>query len=61
MEEVEDLFEKGRREKGIPVAGVIVEPIQSEGGKREREERGREGGTAREREVSFDIKISNCR
>lgn len=34
LEEVEDLFEKYEK-KGIPVAGVIVEPIQSEGGDNE--------------------------
>ncbi|KZC14929.1 4-aminobutyrate aminotransferase, mitochondrial [Dufourea novaeangliae] len=30
--QVEELFEKYRKEKKVPVAGVIVEPIQSEGG-----------------------------
>lgn len=32
LAEVEELFEKYKNEKKIPVAGVIVEPIQSEGG-----------------------------
>lgn len=30
--QVEELFEKYKTEKKIPVAGVIVEPIQAEGG-----------------------------
>lgn len=30
--QVEELFEKYKNEKKTPVAGVIVEPIQSEGG-----------------------------
>nr|NVI72110.1 putative 4-aminobutyrate aminotransferase, mitochondrial-like protein [Cucujiformia] len=34
LEEVEDLFDKFCK-KGVPVAGVIVEPIQSEGGDNE--------------------------
>ena len=32
MEQVEELFEKYDKEKGSPVAAVIIEPIQSEGG-----------------------------
>ncbi|XP_053987505.1 4-aminobutyrate aminotransferase, mitochondrial [Hylaeus volcanicus] len=32
LAEVEELFDKYKTEKKIPVAGVIVEPIQSEGG-----------------------------
>lgn len=32
LAEVEELFEKYNKEKNIPVAGVIIEPIQSEGG-----------------------------
>ncbi|XP_076656450.1 4-aminobutyrate aminotransferase [Halictus rubicundus] len=32
LAEVEELFEKYKTEKKVPVAGVIVEPIQSEGG-----------------------------
>ena len=34
LEQVEDLFEKWRKEKDSPVAGLIVEPIQAEGGGR---------------------------
>lgn len=34
LAEVEDLFEKYEK-KGIPVAGIVVEPIQSEGGDHE--------------------------
>lgn len=30
--QVEELFEKFKNEKKVPVAGVIIEPIQSEGG-----------------------------
>lgn len=30
--QVEELFEKYKNEKKIPVAGVIIEPIQAEGG-----------------------------
>ncbi|XP_072747564.1 4-aminobutyrate aminotransferase, mitochondrial-like [Anoplolepis gracilipes] len=32
LAEVEELFEKYKKEKKVPVAGVIIEPIQSEGG-----------------------------
>ncbi|KAL0111466.1 hypothetical protein PUN28_012986 [Cardiocondyla obscurior] len=32
LAEVEELFEKYKNEKKIPVAGVIIEPIQAEGG-----------------------------
>ncbi|XP_011256388.2 4-aminobutyrate aminotransferase, mitochondrial isoform X1 [Camponotus floridanus] len=32
LAEVEELFEKYNNEKKVPVAGVIIEPIQSEGG-----------------------------
>ncbi|XP_020282456.1 4-aminobutyrate aminotransferase, mitochondrial [Pseudomyrmex gracilis] len=32
LAEVEELFEKYEKEKQVPVAGVIIEPIQSEGG-----------------------------
>ncbi|XP_033326454.1 4-aminobutyrate aminotransferase isoform X1 [Megalopta genalis] len=32
LAEVEELFEKYKNEKKVPVVGVIVEPIQSEGG-----------------------------
>ena len=35
-EQVEDLFDVWRRNKGSPVAAAIVEPIQAEGGKYER-------------------------
>ena len=35
LEEVEDRIDECRRVKGLPIAGVIVEPIQSEGGRRE--------------------------
>lgn len=30
--QIEELFEKYKNEKKIPVAGVIIEPIQAEGG-----------------------------
>lgn len=30
--QVEELFEKYKNQKKIPVAGVIIEPIQAEGG-----------------------------
>lgn len=30
--QVEELFEKYKNEKKVPVAGVIIEPIQAEGG-----------------------------
>lgn len=30
--QVEELFEEYNNEKKVPVAGVIIEPIQSEGG-----------------------------
>ena len=33
LEQVDDLFEKWRKEKNSPVAGLIVEPIQAEGGR----------------------------
>ncbi|XP_066588774.1 4-aminobutyrate aminotransferase, mitochondrial [Prorops nasuta] len=32
LAEIEELFEKSRKEKKVPVAGVIIEPIQAEGG-----------------------------
>lgn len=32
ISQVEELFEKYKNEKKIPVAGVIIEPIQAEGG-----------------------------
>ncbi|XP_029663736.1 4-aminobutyrate aminotransferase, mitochondrial-like [Formica exsecta] len=32
LAEVEELFEKYKNEKKVPVAGVIIEPIQAEGG-----------------------------
>lgn len=34
LAEVEDLIEKYQK-KGVPVAGIVVEPIQSEGGDNE--------------------------
>lgn len=34
LAEVEDLIERYKK-KGVPVAGIIVEPIQSEGGDNE--------------------------
>ena len=36
LEQVEDLFDVWRRNKGSPVAAAIVEPIQAEGGKYKR-------------------------
>ena len=33
LEQVEDLFYKYSKEKNAPVAAVIIEPIQSEGGR----------------------------